>query len=61
KFSKQEKKFQHELNFSMYNVYGRKNAWMVSFVQDENQPDVMYAEKMYLFRFIPSLTWNFKF
>ncbi|KAA6340797.1 TonB-dependent receptor SusC [termite gut metagenome] len=61
KLSKPEKKFKSELNFSLYNAYGRKNPWMIMFRQDENQPDVTYAEKMYMFTFIPSITWNFTF
>jgi hypothetical protein len=61
KLSKPEKKFQSELNFSLYNAYGRKNPWMVTFRQDDSQPDITYAEKFYLFTFIPSITWNFKF
>jgi hypothetical protein len=61
KLSKPTSRFKSELNFSLYNVYGRKNSWMVTFRQDENTPDVTYAEKMYLFTFIPSITWNFTF
>jgi hypothetical protein len=61
KLSKPEKWLQSELNFSLYNAYGRKNPWMITFRQDDNQPDVTYAEKFYLFTFIPSITWNFKF
>jgi hypothetical protein len=61
KLSKPGKWLQSELNFSLYNAYGRKNPWMITFRQDDNQPDVTYAEKMYLFTFIPSITWNFKF
>jgi hypothetical protein len=55
------KPFKHELNLSLYNAYGRKNAWTILFRQEDDQPDVSYAEKIYLFTFIPSLTWNFSF
>ncbi|MDR1406791.1 MAG: TonB-dependent receptor [Tannerella sp.] len=61
KLSKPGKRLQSDLNFSLYNAYGRKNPWMIRFLQDDNQPDVTYAEKFYLFTFIPSITWNFKF
>jgi hypothetical protein len=54
-------RFKHELNFSLYNAYGRKNAWTIMFRQEDDRPDVSYAEKIYLFTFIPSLTWNFTF
>ncbi|MDR2809049.1 MAG: TonB-dependent receptor [Tannerellaceae bacterium] len=59
--SKPGKPFKHELNISLYNAYGRKNAWTILFRQEEDQPDVSYAEKIYLFTFIPSITWNFSF
>ncbi|MDR2622882.1 MAG: hypothetical protein LBC48_09980, partial [Dysgonamonadaceae bacterium] len=59
--SKQESKFRSELNFSLYNAYGRKNPWTVLFTQDDKQPDLTYAKKMYLFTSIPSITWNFTF
>lgn len=55
------RKWQGEWNFSIYNVYNRKNAWVINFVQDEDNPTVTYAEKTYLFPVIPSVTYNFKF
>lgn len=59
--SKPGKRLKHELNFSLYNAYGRKNPWMISFTEEENQPGTMYGEMVYLFTFIPSVTWNFTF
>jgi len=58
---KPNKRWSHEWNFSIYNAYGRKNAWTINFVQDENNPQITYAEKTYLFSFIPAITYNFKF
>jgi hypothetical protein len=55
------KKWKGEWNFSIYNAYARKNTWAISFIQDENNPDITYAEKTYLFSIIPSITYNFKF
>jgi hypothetical protein len=55
------KKWQSEWNLSIYNVYNRKNAWAINFVQDEENPNITYAEKTYLFSIIPSITYNFKF
>ncbi|MDE5422003.1 TonB-dependent receptor [Ancylomarina sp. DW003] len=55
------RKWEGEWNFSLYNAYGRKNPWYVSFKQDEDNPKVMKAEKTYLFTFVPSVTYNFKF
>ncbi|MDR2497995.1 MAG: TonB-dependent receptor [Tannerellaceae bacterium] len=61
KLSSPGKRLKHELNFSLYNAYGRKNAWLVHFLPEPDRPNVMYAEKIYLFTFVPSITWNFNF
>jgi hypothetical protein len=50
-----------EWNFSIYNVYARKNAWAVTFVQDKQNPNIMETQMIYLFSFIPSVTYNFYF
>ena len=50
-----------EWNFSIYNVYARKNPWIYSFRESETNPGQMQAVKLYLFSIIPSITWNFKF
>jgi len=59
--SKPGKRFKHELNFSLYNAYGRKNPWTITFQQEDDNREEVYAEKVYLFTFIPSITWNFTF
>ena len=61
KLSPVGKHFQHELNFSLYNAYGRENAWTILFRPEDNNPDSYYAEKVSLFKFVPSITWNFNF
>jgi len=58
---KPDRKFYHEWNFSLYNAYGRKNPWVINFVQDSENPNTTYAEMTYLFGIIPSITFNFKF
>jgi hypothetical protein len=58
---KDGKKWQSEWNFSLYNAYGRHNAWAINFVPDEIDPTVTKGELTYLFSFIPSITYNFKF
>jgi hypothetical protein len=55
------KKWSHEWVFSLYNAYGQKNTWALNFVQDKTDPNHTYAEKTYLFTYIPSVTYNFKF
>jgi len=55
------KKWQGEWIFSIYNVYNQKNAWLLRYRQDEDDPSKAYDEKTYLFPIIPSVTYNFKF
>ena len=55
------RKFNWDLNFSVYNAYNRHNTWSINFTQDNINPDVTYAEKVYLFGIIPSVTFNFHF
>jgi hypothetical protein len=55
------RKWHWDLNFSVYNAYGRKNAWAINFVQDEDNPNITHAEMTYLFPIVPALTWNFRF
>jgi hypothetical protein len=50
-----------ELNLSIYNVYNRKNTWMLFFSQDDEDPNITIAEKVYLFPILPSVTYNFYF
>ncbi|WP_107039898.1 TonB-dependent receptor [Brumimicrobium mesophilum] len=59
---KSTEKYESSFNFSLYNAYGQANAYMFQFEQDytENGPGPMQARKISLFRFVPSITWNFK-
>ena len=55
-------RFESLLSFSIYNVYNRKNAYMIYFEPvDEENPDVLQAVKVSLFPIIPSVSWNCKF
>ncbi len=56
-----DKWWHSEINFSIYNVYNRKNPWVINFLNDPNQPNVTYAEMIYLFGIVPSVTYNFRF
>ena len=56
-----KKPWEGEWNFSIYNVYMRKNVWAINFVQDEQNPNKMNAEMTYLFSIVPAITYNFKF
>lgn len=58
---KQTKKWSHELAFSVYNAYGRENAYTIFFRDNEDDPNKTEAVKVALFKFIPSISYNFKF
>lgn len=58
---KQTKKFSSELSFSLYNAYGRKNPYRITFQDSETDPNKTEAIRTTLFRFIPSISYNFKF
>ena len=58
---KQKKKFSSELSFSLYNAYGRENAYTISFRESKDDPDRTEAVQLALFKFIPSVSYNFKF
>jgi hypothetical protein len=58
---KKGKRFSSELNFSIFNIYGRANAYQVNFRESEDDPDKTEAVKTSLFTFVPSISYNFKF
>jgi hypothetical protein len=55
------KRWNWDLNLSIYNVYYRKNAWAINFVQDKSDPSITHAEMTYLFPIIPAVTFNFHY
>jgi hypothetical protein len=61
KRSLKNRMWQGEWNFSVYNAYNRHNAWAIKFMPDEENPNRTIAQKVYLFSFVPSVTYNFKF
>jgi outer membrane receptor for ferrienterochelin and colicin len=58
---KKTEKFESSWNFSVYNLYGRQNAYTISFREDPDDPTKTQAVQTSLFRFIPSVSYNFKF
>jgi hypothetical protein len=56
----QGRKYQSSWTFGLYNVYGRENAYIIQFKDDPSDPSKTIAEQVSLFKFIPSVTWNFK-
>jgi hypothetical protein len=47
--------------FSVYNVYGRENTYSLSFRENAQNPQQTEAVQVSLFKFVPSITYNFKF
>lgn len=47
-------------NFSVYNAYGRENAYSISF-KENPETGKTEAVQLALFKIIPSITYNFKF
>ncbi len=58
---KKHKKWQSSWTFSLYNVYGRENAYAITFRNDPDDPSKTQALQTSLFRWVPSVTYNFKF
>jgi hypothetical protein len=58
---KKTKRSESSWTFSVYNLYGRENAYSIVFQNDPGDPEKTQALQYALFRFIPSVTYNFKF
>ena len=62
--NKPRKRINSEWVFSVYNVYNRKNAYII-YIDTEGDPTTgelkVVPRLFYLFPILPSITWNFKF
>jgi hypothetical protein len=58
---KPRKRWQGEWAFSLYNAYGRENPFSISFEEDPNDPSRTQAVQTSLFRWVPAVSYNFKF
>lgn len=57
-----KRKLKGTLNFSIYNAYSRKNAYMISFVPEINDDVMQYkANKITIFPILPSISFNLEF
>ncbi len=54
-------RIQSSWNFSLYNVYGRENAYTITFEDVPDDATKTQAKQTSLFRWVPSVTYNFKF
>lgn len=60
-YQKKTEKYESSRNFSLYNAYGRENAFSINFQPSEDDPQITEAVQLSLFKWVPSATWNFKF
>ena len=56
------RKVKQSLNFAIYNVYARRNAYSVTFRQNKDNPNISEATRLSIIgSLIPSVTYNFNF
>ncbi len=59
---KPDRKWQGSWNISVYNVYGRRNPYSISFRQNADNPQITEAIRLSILgTILPSVTYNFKF
>lgn len=59
---KNKGRFQSSWTFGVYNVYGARDPYTITFRDSETRPNTTEAVKTSIFAIpIPSVTWNFKF
>lgn len=57
-----QRRFQQSINFSVYNVYGRRNAYSITpRANEDNQNQTEFVRLSIIGAPIPSITYNFKF
>ncbi|MCU0438724.1 MAG: TonB-dependent receptor [Raineya sp.] len=59
--AKKGKKLQGSWTFGVYNAYGRQNAYFIEFQDNPDREGTTRTLQTSLFRWIPSITYNFKF
>ena len=55
------RKFQSSWSIGLYNAYGRRNPYSMTFKENASDPQKIDAVQTSLFQWIPSVTYNFKF
>ncbi|MVT12625.1 TonB-dependent receptor [Chitinophaga tropicalis] len=55
------KRWQGSWSFGLYNVYGRRNPFAITFKENKTNPQKIDAVQTSLFQWVPSVTYNFKF
>lgn len=60
-YRKNTEKFESSWTVSIYNCYGRENAYSIDFRTNADNPDKTEAVQTTLFKMVPAITYNFKF
>lgn len=61
-WTKKKGMFKHVVNLSLFNVYAKKNPFMITFDQDKNNPRKKVAKAVYLFPIpIPAFSYTVEF
>ncbi len=61
-YNKPGKKFRSNWNFSVYNIYAHSNPYFIYFEKEYgNNSYKLKAKQVTIFKWIPSITYNFKF
>lgn len=55
------KRLESDLSLGLYNAYGRANPYAINFEEDAFDPGKTEIQRITLFKFVPSITYNFKF
>lgn len=55
------KRFRGSWTFGIYNLYGRENAYIINFEDNPDRQGTTRATQVSLFRWVPNITYNFKF
>jgi len=58
---KKTERYTSEISLGIYNAYGRENAFIIDFEESETDPSQIVAIQTALFKYVPSISWNFKF
>ena len=58
---KSNKRFQGSWTFGIYNIYGRENPYSINFEDNPDVPNTTRAMQVSLFKWVPNVTYNFKF
>jgi hypothetical protein len=56
-----KRKYHSSWSFGLYNVYGRRNPYSITFKENKSDPKKIDAVQTSLFQWVPSATYNFNF